>query len=82
MLGSVTLICSGGSICNEILTATGWNPAFCVEAIVRDIMTNMTEAIPRPGSTQVLGHAVYPPRGRRGVQARGDAAWLGGAKGF
>jgi ubiquitin-conjugating enzyme E2 Q len=46
VLGSVTLICSGGSIFNEILTATGWNPAFCVEAIVRDIMTNMTEAIP------------------------------------
>ncbi|RSH89058.1 hypothetical protein EHS25_002724 [Saitozyma podzolica] len=39
-------ITAGGSICNEILTATGWNPAFCVEAIVRDIMTNMTEAIP------------------------------------
>ncbi|EIW65961.1 hypothetical protein TREMEDRAFT_74889 [Tremella mesenterica DSM 1558] len=39
-------ITAGGSVCNEILTSTGWNPAFCIEAIVRDIMTNMTEAIP------------------------------------
>ncbi|WVQ80119.1 hypothetical protein IAT38_002220 [Cryptococcus sp. DSM 104549] len=39
-------ITGGGSVCNEILTASGWNPAFCVEAIVRDIMVNMTEATP------------------------------------
>jgi ubiquitin-conjugating enzyme E2 Q len=25
---------------------TGWNPAFCIEAIVRDIMVNMTGATP------------------------------------
>ncbi|WVQ77891.1 hypothetical protein IAR50_007596 [Cryptococcus sp. DSM 104548] len=39
-------ITGGGSVCNEILTATGWNPAFSVEAIIRDIMVNMTEATP------------------------------------
>ncbi|ODO08329.1 hypothetical protein L198_00053 [Cryptococcus wingfieldii CBS 7118] len=39
-------ITGGGSICNEILTATGWNPAFSVEAIIRDVMVNMTEATP------------------------------------
>lgn len=39
-------ITGGGSICNEIMTSTGWNPAFCIEAIVRDVMTNMTEAMP------------------------------------
>ncbi|KAK8864709.1 hypothetical protein IAR55_001963 [Kwoniella newhampshirensis] len=39
-------ITAGGSVCNEILTASGWNPAFCVEAIVRDVMVNMTEATP------------------------------------
>lgn len=35
--GNVT---AGGSICNEILTASGWNPVFCVEAMVRDIMVS------------------------------------------
>ncbi|ORX35603.1 hypothetical protein BD324DRAFT_609369 [Kockovaella imperatae] len=39
-------ITAGGSICHEILTGTGWNPAFCIEAVVRDIMANMTEASP------------------------------------
>ncbi|WWC62233.1 uncharacterized protein I303_104829 [Kwoniella dejecticola CBS 10117] len=39
-------ITGGGSVCNELMTATGWNPAFCTEAIVRAIMTNMTEAVP------------------------------------
>lgn len=33
-------ITGGGSVCNEILTASGWNPAFCIEAIVRDIMVS------------------------------------------
>jgi len=26
-------ITAGGSVCNEVLTSTGWNPAFVVEAI-------------------------------------------------
>nr|XP_031859462.1 uncharacterized protein CI109_005108 [Kwoniella shandongensis]KAA5526534.1 hypothetical protein CI109_005108 [Kwoniella shandongensis] len=46
MQGGGGNITAGGSVCNEILTASGWNPAFCVEAIVRDIMVNMTEATP------------------------------------
>ncbi|WVF71109.1 hypothetical protein IAT40_005906 [Kwoniella sp. CBS 6097] len=36
----------GGSVCNELMTGTGWNPAFNVESIVREVMTNMTEATP------------------------------------
>lgn len=39
-------ITAGGSVCNEVLTSTGWNPAFVVEAIIRDIMVNMVEAEP------------------------------------
>ncbi|WRT66695.1 uncharacterized protein IL334_003656 [Kwoniella shivajii] len=41
--GNVT---GGGSICNELMTATGWNPAFVTEAVVREVMTNLTEATP------------------------------------
>ncbi|WVW84288.1 hypothetical protein I302_106319 [Kwoniella bestiolae CBS 10118] len=39
-------ITGGGSVCNELMTGTGWNPAFCTEAVVREVMTNMTEATP------------------------------------
>ncbi|WWC88980.1 uncharacterized protein L201_003895 [Kwoniella dendrophila CBS 6074] len=39
-------ITAGGSVCNELMTSTGWNPAFCTEAVVREVMTNMTEATP------------------------------------
>ncbi|WVR06740.1 hypothetical protein IAU60_003775 [Kwoniella sp. DSM 27419] len=46
MLGGGGNITGGGSVCNELMTATGWNPAFNVESIVREVMTNMTEATP------------------------------------
>nr|XP_019007506.1 uncharacterized protein I206_07767 [Kwoniella pini CBS 10737]OCF46287.1 hypothetical protein I206_07767 [Kwoniella pini CBS 10737] len=46
MYGGGGNITGGGSVCNELMTATGWNPAFCTEAVVREIMTNMTEATP------------------------------------
>ena len=39
-------ITAGGSICNELLTSTGWNPAYVVEAVVRIIMVYMVEATP------------------------------------
>ncbi|WVQ99753.1 hypothetical protein IAU59_006895 [Kwoniella sp. CBS 9459] len=39
-------ITGGGSVCNELMTSTGWNPAFNVESVVREVMTNMTEATP------------------------------------
>ncbi|KAL7422062.1 hypothetical protein Q5752_003837 [Cryptotrichosporon argae] len=39
-------ITGGGSICHELLTASGWNPAYNIEAVVRDVMVNMTEAVP------------------------------------
>ncbi|OCF31971.1 hypothetical protein I316_06356 [Kwoniella heveanensis BCC8398] len=39
-------ITGGGSVCNELMTGTGWNPAFNVESVVREVMTNMTEATP------------------------------------
>ncbi|WWD03208.1 hypothetical protein V865_001258 [Kwoniella europaea PYCC6329] len=46
MYGGGGNITGGGSVCNELMTGTGWNPAFCTEAVVREVMTNMTEATP------------------------------------
>lgn len=45
-LGGGGNITAGGSICNEILTSTGWNITYTVEMIIRDIMVNMVCATP------------------------------------
>ncbi|KAK4684001.1 ubiquitin-conjugating enzyme E2 Q, partial [Tremellales sp. Uapishka_1] len=39
-------VTGGGSICHEILTGSGWNIAYCVEAVIRDVMINLTESTP------------------------------------